>query len=189
MKQVLLVWPSATIYTYNTHKMAINQRRKGNKNERKATNLLEAWTGKKFSRTPGSGGLQWKNSIAKGDVVCITEGHYFPFSIEVKAYEKIDFSELIRPNKKKSLIEVFWEQCIRDAQLCNKKPMLLVRYNGLPADFFFVIIPCQILELFESQEDYLTYPKLGIAITGSDSLLKTNYKTIRKAIKKFPYEY
>lgn len=169
--------------------MAINQRSKGNKNERTAAKVIEKWTNKTFSRTPSSGGLRWKSSMSKGDIVCTTEGHYFPFCIEVKAYEKVDFSELLRPNKKISLIEKFWNQNLVDSKACNKKPMLMIRYNGLPNSYFFIVIPIEIIEIFPNPQEFLVYPPKGLAIIGSDSLLKVDYKKIRKTIKAYNYEY
>lgn len=124
----------------DTGEVRINSRRKGAKVERNVAKLLEAWTKRKFAKTPASGGLQWKSSNAKGDVVCTTEGHYFPFCIEVKAREKIDFSHLLTPGIKNIRILEFWEQCRRDATLAKKTPMLLMRYNGLPKQFFFMVL-------------------------------------------------
>lgn len=121
--------------------MAINSRSKGNRNERKAADLLKKWTKKGFSRTPSSGGLNWKSSNTKGDIVCTSEGHYFPFCVEVKAHKTINFSELLIPGKKGVKILDFWNQCKRDAAKCNKIPLLMMRYNGMPSDLFFIAIP------------------------------------------------
>lgn len=119
--------------------MAINSRAKGNKTERIAAKVLAKWTGKKFSRTPSSGGLAWKNSNVKGDVVCTKEGHYFPFCVEVKGYTKIDFSHLLMNIKNCDILD-FWSQCVRDARAANKQPLLMMRYNGLPKGFFFICV-------------------------------------------------
>jgi Holliday junction resolvase len=120
--------------------MPINSRSKGAKNERNIAKILQTWTGKKFSKTPASGGLQWQSANSKGDVVCTTEGHFFPFCIEAKSYNKIDFSHLLTPNIKNVDILDFWKQCSRDAKKCNKVPMLLMRYNRLPKGFFFLVV-------------------------------------------------
>lgn len=119
----------------------MNSRNKGNRAERGVAELLSNWVGKKFSRTPSSGGLQWKKDNVKGDITSTEEGFYFPFCIEVKFHKKIDFSHLITPGLKNIDILDFWHQCCRDAELCNKIPLLFMRYNGLPRDFWFTVIP------------------------------------------------
>jgi hypothetical protein len=118
----------------------MNSRSKGARNERAIAKVLEKWTGKKFAKTPASGGLQWKTSMTKGDVVCTTEGHYFPFCIEGKFYAKIDFAQLLTPGLLNIDIIDWWIQCRRDSRKCNKVPMLLMRYNGLPKDFWFMVL-------------------------------------------------
>lgn len=115
----------------------MNSRRKGAKNEREVAKALKDWTGKEFAKTPASGGLQWKTANSKGDVVCTTEGHYFPFCVEAKFHVKIDFSHLLTPGIKNVEILDFWKQCVRDAKKCKKVPMLLMRYNLLPKGFGF----------------------------------------------------
>lgn len=120
--------------------MSINSRTKGSRNERQLSKLLEKWTGKKFARTPSSGGLQWKTSMAKGDIVSTTEGFYFPFCIEAKFHKKIDFSHLLMDNIKNCDILDFWAQCKRDALLAKKIPMLFMRFNGLKHGFHFVMV-------------------------------------------------
>ena len=118
----------------------INSRSKGNKNERELAKLFKDWTGKEFARTPSSGGLQWKSSNSKGDIVCTTEGHYFPFCIEAKNHKEINFAELLMPDKKGVKILEFWEQCERDAVKAKKIPILFMRYNGMPKNFHFIAL-------------------------------------------------
>ena len=135
----------------------MNSRNKGNRGERDIAKLLSDWTGKKFSRTPSSGGLQWKKDNVKGDITSTEEGFYFPFCVEVKFHKKIDFSHLITPGIKNIDILDFWKQCYRDASLCNKIPLLFMRYNGLPKDFWFTVIPKDLyyycIEPFYDKED------------------------------------
>lgn len=120
--------------------MAINSRSKGARNERRAAELFTKWTGKKFSKTAASGGLNWKASFSIGDIVCTTEGHYFPFAVEVKAHKEINFQHLMY-DVKGCKIKEFWDQCSRDAERGKKIPMLMMRYDGLPADLFFIALP------------------------------------------------
>lgn len=116
----------------------INSRTKGSTNERKTCKLMKEWTGYDFARTPSSGGLRWKRENTQGDIVITEEGIYFPFCVECKAYKKIDFSHLLLDVK--SDIVRFWAQASEDALRAKKIPLLLMRYNGLPANFFFIAI-------------------------------------------------
>ena len=165
----------------------MNSRSKGNKGEREAAKLIGTWTGKKFARVPSSGGLQWKNAHAKGDIVCSEEGHYFPFCLEIKNYKDINFEHLFYTKNPKIL--EFWEQCTRDAKICNKCPILMMRYNRLPKDFWFVIMPKYIYfkyfhpYLDDDEDMVFSIRKLDIVILSTPSLLKVPYKKIRKPIK------
>lgn len=173
--------------------MAINGRNKGSKAERIAAKVIEKWTNKKFSKTPASGGLGWKKSNVAGDIVCTTEGHFFPFTIEVKFYKKIDFSHLITPGIKNIDILEYWEQAKRDATRVNKIPMLLMRYNGLPKEFFYVVLETQFLdklpeiEIMLHTKNAMAYfskeKNLSLTILRSDEFFKTNYKPIKKIAK------
>lgn len=172
----------------------INSRSKGARGERNVAKLLETWTNRKFAKTPASGGLQWKTSNSKGDVVCTTEGHYFPFCIEVKSYSKIDFSHLLTPNIKNIEILDFWDQCQRDAKKCCKVPMLLMRYNGLPKEFYFLVTTQEFAKLMHPELAmsniglhslrYSDYSKpLHLMIMRSSEVFKTQYKTIKQIAK------
>lgn len=119
------------LLSYKLRDMAINSRNKGNKAERDLAKQLKEWAGKEFARSPSSGGLQWGSTFAKGDIVCTTEGHYFPFCVEIKFHKEIDTNNLL-VGKKESKIVSFWEQCRRDAKLADKIPILFMRYNMLP---------------------------------------------------------
>ena len=166
--------------------MAINSRNKGNKAERTVAKLMEKWTSKQFARTPSSGGLNWKSANSKGDIVSTTEGHYFPFCIEVKHHAEINFSELLIPGKKKVKVLEFWEQCKRDALRANKIPLLFMRYNGLPNDFFFIGVSLEYshkLKLNLKQSIIVNH--LGLVIGISSELFMLNeYKPLRITAKK-----
>lgn len=171
--------------------MAINSRKKGSKTERLVAKLIEDWTGKKFARTPSSGGLQWKASMAKGDVVCTTEGHFFPFCLEVKNYRNINFEHLLY-NPKGSDILKFWEQASRDATLAKKVPMLLMRYNGLPRNLFFIVIPTNFISgavkhNLKLDGILLNYQakELNLTICKSTDFFNIPYSQLRKYTKQW----
>lgn len=161
--------------------MAINSRSKGARGEKSAVKVLKGWTRKNFARVPASGGLNWHNTQSTGDVICTTEGHYFPFTVEVKNQRNIEFSHLLYLEKPEIL--KFWAQSVRDSERVGKIPIVMMRYNGLPADFFFVVIPRDIYHKFFKK--YLTptdrvmvLPQHGITIMSSWAFLKTPYKEI-----------
>ena len=119
--------------------MAINSKKKGNKTERVVASLFKDWSGWEFTRVPMSGGLQWRNrSQVSADIICAEEGIKWPYSVEVKGVKEINFEKLMY--NAQSEIEKFWEQCVTDARRAEKIPLLFMRYNGLPKDFFFVVM-------------------------------------------------
>lgn len=166
----------------------INSRNKGSKGERVASKVLEEWTGKKFARVPSSGGLSWHTSNSTGDIICATEGHYFPFSVEVKLRDQINFDHLLYLDKAKILD--FWEQSKRDALRVNKCPIVMMRYDRLPKDFFFIILPLNIFaEFFDEYtngktDKIVTYNNQFVIMT-TELLKKIPYKKIRKPLRKY----
>lgn len=170
-----------------------NSRRKGAKAERVASKVISKWTGKGFSKTPASGGLNWKKSFVAGDVVCTTEGHFCPFCFEVKSYSKIDFSHLINPKIKDPEILDFWAQAKRDAEKVNKIPMLMMRYNGLPKEFYFVVLDMVAftiittsfpLEIGVTSLKYNSNQKQSLIIIPSTDFFTLPYKGVRLIAKK-----
>lgn len=121
--------------------MAINSKKKGSRNERNLSKLFQSWTGYEFARTPSSGGLRWKKSDnVVGDIVCSDQDHsrIFPFSVETKFHDDINFSHLLLGNTRVE-IQRFWEQTLSDSVRSEKIPLLLMRYNGMPSDMYFAV--------------------------------------------------
>lgn len=171
-------------------KERINGRNKGNRGERDFARVLGDWTGKKFARVPSSGGLNWKASHAKGDIVVTEEGHFFPFCVEVKTYKELNFQHLLYLEKAEIL--KFWKQCSRDADKANKAPLLAMRTNSIKKDFYFLIMNTEHFEkilLFDSTYDYspirtINIDNLGLKIIHSiDFFKEISYKKIRKPLK------
>lgn len=162
----------------------INSRSKGCKGERDLAKVLEKWTKKTFARTPSSGGLSWKTTNAKGDIVCTKEGHYFPFCVENKSYKELNFQHpLILPNAE---ILKFWEQCKRDAEIAKKVPLLTMRYNGMAKGLYFIIVKYKdFLRMgFELGNANLYYnPWFDIIIMPSNILFESSYKIIKENLK------
>lgn len=161
----------------------INSRKKGAKAERKVAALLKEWTGREFSRTPASGGLRWKNANVIGDIVCTEERHFFPFAIEVKFYRDINFEHLFYLEDSKIL--KFWKQATGDAKRGEKLPLLFMRYNGMPSDFWIVAMRIMDFRKFHRYMQ-LTRPYAiyrgdkNLVLMSSYCLFEGDYKRIRK---------
>jgi hypothetical protein len=181
----------------------MNARKKGQRGEKMAIAFLKKWTKMDFARTPSSGGLRWKKADnISGDIVCIERNYIFPLSIEVKFVRDINFEHLLyhRPDRKSgrlvSRIEEFWMQATADGERAEKIPMLMMRYNGMPKDFFFVVLSKLLysaivianspgkdemgLPILKMIRPYLCYSK-GVFITTSDALAKVNWKKVEEA--------
>lgn len=123
----------------------INARSKGQRGEHLAIDFMKDWTGMDFRRTPGSGGLRGHVvDYTEGDIVCVKKNYIFPLCLEVKFYEELNFSHLLYDSRVKKAkvkgIKKFWKQTSSSAKRAEKVPILLMRYNGLPKDVFFVMI-------------------------------------------------
>lgn len=132
--------------------MGVNGKKKGNKAENLLCQVLKDWSGLDFRRVPQSGGLRGHvMEYTVGDIICVDRkmpNKVFPFSIECKSYNMIDFSTLIpRPNAKSRTgeyvnceIDKFWDQAESDALRGKKLPILFMRFNNMPKTMFFVVI-------------------------------------------------
>ncbi len=98
--------------------------------------LLTEWWGVKFQRTPGSGGLHWKNdNRVSGDIVPPPDSG-FPFTVECKKHEGWTFENVIKGTGK---VSDWWEQCTNDAKEFDKVPLLVFSKNRSPI-FFMVLV-------------------------------------------------
>lgn len=175
--------------------MASKGTQKGNRGQNKARVVIKNWAKKKFKSSSQSGMPGYNHDPHKGDILCDTEGHYFPFTVEVKNYREINFCQLLQPNLKNVLILDFWKQCAGDAKICKKVPMLMMRFNGLPKNFFFVVITQEFaklihLDLALANEESLVslrYQDYGtstaLMIMRSDQVFRSDYKDIKKIAK------
>ena len=120
----------------------INSRNKGNRFERDVAKWFEKWSGYEFGRIPGSGSLRWqKTDNIVGDITCTDAKHSrrFPFSVECKFYKDLNFEHILLGNKSCDIIK-FWEQCKGDAERANKVPFLVMRYNSMPKEQYFIMV-------------------------------------------------
>lgn len=163
----------------------INSRSKGRRGERKAAQVLEQWTSYKFHRVPASGGLRWKTANTIGDLVCGDPLHRFDFSLEVKNYADINFEHLLMPDVNSEILK-FWEQCESDAQRGKKLPLLMMRYDGMKANLFFVVIRYSEFKILKPLLDRaFPYFKLGtLVFMNSNMLFNSKYTQVKKLTTK-----
>lgn len=127
-----------------TRRAPINSKNKGNRNEQAVARWLTRWTGKEFVRTPQSGGIRWRNSLGLnicGDVVCTEQGHYFPFTVETKHLKDISFR--VGKNgclREDSRVLTIFEQVNADSTRDGKRPLMLLRCNGMGKDTWWVFL-------------------------------------------------
>lgn len=155
---------------FGSRTQSINQKRKGNTNERVAAKWLEKWTGKKFARVPSSGGLRWaNNSSVCGDVVCEDETFDFPFAVETKALKTFALREIMSG---RNMIKTLWKQAQRDALRAGKEPLLMLRKNGMPAGEYVVFMSARAADKFydssNKSSDYVAMQVKG-GLLGYDS--------------------
>ncbi len=117
----------------------INQKQKGNKNEREVCRILSSWTGSEFARIPGSGGLRWQNVMnICGDVLSTDPSFDFPYVIETKDLSKLHITFDLRKN---SNIYTIWEQVKRDSARAERLPILMLRKTGdRPRDKYTIFL-------------------------------------------------
>ena len=121
----------------------VNGKRKGNNNERVAAKLLGEWTGAQFSKTPASGGMHLRNAMFCGDLVCVTEGFFFPFVVETKHLKRVTVQGALRDN---SMLYKIFRQAKRDADRVGKRPLCLIRGNGMDAGEYYLILESELSE-------------------------------------------
>lgn len=164
--------------------MRINSRKKGKRGERKAAGVLHQWTGMEFTSVPQSGGLRWKKTDnICGDIICTDALHRFDFSVEAKNYKEINFEHLLMPDVSSKIVE-FWQQAKSDAERGKKLPLLLMRYDRLPADYFFTVISIKtykkLKEVLNLSQPYLYCRHHGFVIMHPDCLFGASYKKVKR---------
>ncbi len=171
----------------------VNSRKKGARSERGAAEVLENWTGFEMVRVPRSGGLRWASGLmVTGDIIPSDplELATFPFSVEVKGYNTLDFRNML--TAKSSDFLKFWKQATQDALRVGKIPLLMVRLNGMPKESYYVAIPRQafirINALVTGGEDIPYFLYSGVfVIFMSDHLFTTDFKKIKARLKKYKF--
>ena len=165
------------IFGFKPRREGINSKQKGNRNELEVCKWLEKWTGEPFTRVPSSGGMRWKNAPnVCGDVVCEDIDFNFAFSVETKHLKKIPLEgDLLERSK----VFTIMQQAISDAERANKKPMLILRSNGMPKGKYIVFFQLEDVKLLGMPELVSAGGSIELDIFlhgyASDSLLESPY--------------
>jgi hypothetical protein len=116
-----------------------NGRAKGGGFEATVALLFTQWwsrEGVRFMRTDALQTLTPRDRVVFGDIVPVMHNKHsydldFPFSVECKADESLDLWSLVKSTIK-SPVELWWEQCTRDAGLFSRIPLLVMKKNYCP---------------------------------------------------------
>lgn len=103
--------------------MANRSKIKGSAYEAKIATLLSDEFNKEFRRVPLSGAIDY----LKGDIWTPHDTAWWPYCIECKHYSDLEWNNLL--TAKTTDILNFWRQAVREAEVMNKKPLLIFRWN------------------------------------------------------------
>ena len=104
--------------------MAVNKSKvKGSAFEAKIAKILSQEFGREFRRVPLSGAIEY----LKGDIWVPSDTSWFPYCIECKHYKEIQWNNFL--TSKTTNMYSFWEQTVREAEVMDKKPLLIFRWD------------------------------------------------------------
>ena len=143
---------------------------KGSSWERDVSKYLTFWLTKQneeyaFWRSPGSGSIgtvTGTNPNLHGDIIPVkpeAEAICSKFSIECKnGYRDASFDKHLKFNKN-SEIENFWDQCVEDATMSGKYPMLIFKKKGFSSPW--VGIDLEVYNKLKSNLGYMRFVHLS----------------------------
>ena len=156
----------------------INGRKKGHDFERQIAKVISKWTNMVIARSPQSGGWNSQGDITPKKPEDMVK---FPFNMELKKREKWNFSELITGYKAEAGILSWWKQCLRDAKISKRIPVLIFTKNNdkiyccLDKEAFIKI------GLNKKKINNFKYKNLRFFLL--DELLSIKYETVYKRLK------
>lgn len=127
----------------------MNSKKKGSRFERVIGKWFTDWSGFKFERNRAGSGAWHSNKDSVSDITCTDErhAHRCKISIECKSYKDIKFEHVLLGTKG-SEIEKFWGQALNDALRSNRVPILVMRYNSMPKNEFFMVVDERLSQVF-----------------------------------------
>jgi Holliday junction resolvase len=96
---------------------------KGSAYETKIVKILSEEFNLEFRRVPLSGAIDY----LKGDIWTPKDTASWPYCIECKHYASVEWNNLLTA-KTTDMLQ-FWRQTIREAEVMDKKPLLIFRWN------------------------------------------------------------
>ena len=103
--------------------MANTSKIKGSVYEAKIAKLLTNEFKVEFRRVPLSGAIDY----LKGDIWTPKDTAWWPYCIECKHHKDIQWNNFL--TSKTTDMLVFWKQTVREAEVMEKKPLLIFRWN------------------------------------------------------------
>jgi Holliday junction resolvase len=104
----------------------VHSRNKGNNFERDVAKDLTKWTGSEIARTPSSGGWAKTGDLTPKAATMMLK---FPFCVELKNRQGWDMHDLLKAINEEEGIQSWWRQCINDAAVAEKIPVLIFTRN------------------------------------------------------------
>ena len=103
--------------------MSSKSKIKGSAYEAKIAKLLTNEFKVEFRRVPLSGAIDY----LKGDIWTPKDTAWWPYCIECKHYKDIQWNNFL--TSKTTDMLTFWKQTLREAEVMEKKPLLIFRWN------------------------------------------------------------
>ena len=103
--------------------MASKSKIKGGAYEAKVRDILTKELKIEFKRMPLSGSIEY----LKGDLWTPFDTAAWPYCIECKHYAEVNWNNLL--TAKSTELYQFWKQTCREAEVMQKKPLLIYRWN------------------------------------------------------------
>jgi|TARA_R100001510_G_C7562238_1_gene141856 hypothetical protein len=103
--------------------MSSKSKIKGSVYEAKIAKLLTNEFKVEFRKVPLSGSIDY----LKGDIWTPKDTAWWPYCIECKHYKDIQWNNFL--TSKTTDMLMFWRQTVREAEVMEKKPLLIFRWN------------------------------------------------------------
>lgn len=103
-------------------------RDKGSRAEYQVRDILRKHTGLQYERCPGSGAYSESHALKADIYLPSSTGKISAYSIEVKHYKDTQITPNLF-NATESTLEKWLEQCNREAEQMNSKPLLVFRHD------------------------------------------------------------
>jgi len=165
----------------------LHSQNKGKNFERQLCEILSQHFGEGFKRTPYSGSIFGKTNISRS--VGMSEGVIntltgdlmtpdgFPFSVECKAYQDLEFHRLLTGNCTK--VDSWTTQATQDATLSKKEMLVVFKLNNKG---IFVCLNYDLIKDF-NLDNYIKYKNFAIISLEKFLEMKNNINIVKEFIE------